>query len=83
MVAGKTSSLESDPMTGGRLTLHFNSFDEVMPDVDRLLEGHSTVGGWPLAQICRHLATIARRVVDMPASTPSDPYQWVSDEQKR
>jgi hypothetical protein len=70
-------------MTEGRRTLHFNSFDEVMPDVERLLEGHTTVGTWSLAQICRHLATIARRVVDLPASTPSDPSQWVSEEQKR
>ena len=70
-------------MTPGRRTLRFQSFDEIMPDVERLLEGHSTVGTWSLAQICRHLATVARRVVDLPASTPSDPSQWVGEEQKR
>jgi hypothetical protein len=70
-------------MTPGRRTLRFNSFDEIMPDVERLLEGHTTVGTWSLAQICRHLATVARRVVDLPASTPSDPSQWVGEEQKR
>ncbi len=69
--------------TAGRRTLHFNSFEEVMPEVARLLEGHTTVGNWSLAQICRHLATVARRVVDMPASTPADPSQWVGEDQKR
>jgi hypothetical protein len=70
-------------MTPGRRTLRFNSFDEVMPDVERLLEGHTTVGTWSLAQICRHLATVARRVVDLPASTPSDPSKWLGEEKKR
>ena len=70
-------------MTPGRRTLSFNDFDEIMPDVERLLEGHSTVGTWSLAQICRHLAAVARRAVDMPASTPADPSQWVPREQKR
>ncbi len=70
-------------MTPGRRPLRFDTFDEVMPDVERLLEGHTTVGHWSLAQICRHLATVARRVVDLPASTPADPSQWVGEEQKR
>jgi hypothetical protein len=54
-----------------------------MPDVERLLQGHSTVGNWSLAQICRHLATVMRRVVDLPASAPRDPSRWVGEEQKR
>jgi hypothetical protein len=70
-------------MTQGRRTLRFNSLDEVMPDVEVLLRGNSTVGNWTLAQICRHLATVMRRVVDLPASTPVDPSQWVSEEEKR
>ncbi|APW62399.1 DUF1569 domain-containing protein [Paludisphaera borealis] len=70
-------------MTPGRRTIRYGSLDEVMPDVERLLEGHTTVGAWSLAQICRHLATVARRVVDMPASTPSDPSQWVGEDKKR
>ncbi|MDR3618084.1 MAG: DUF1569 domain-containing protein [Paludisphaera borealis] len=70
-------------MTPGRRTIRYGSLDEVMPDVERLLEGHTTVGAWSLAQICRHLATVARRVVDLPASTPSDPSQWVGEDQKR
>lgn len=70
-------------MTPGRRTLRFHSLDEVMTDVERLLQGHRTVGKWSLAQICRHLATVMRRVVDMPASTPRDPSQWVHETRKR
>ena len=70
-------------MTPGRRALHYESLGKVMPDVDRLLEGHSTVGNWSLAQICRHLATVMRRVVDLPASTPHDASQWVGEKRKR
>ena len=70
-------------MTLERRTLHFHGLDEVMPDVERLRKGHSTVGNWSLPQICRHLAITLRRVVDLPASTPQDPSKWVSEEQKR
>src|SRR4051794_18833770 len=70
-------------MTEGRRTLRFDTLDDVMPDVERLLEGHSIVGTWSLAQICRHLATAMRRVVDLPATTPQDPSLWVPEEQKR
>ena len=70
-------------MTPGRRTLGYESLDDVMPDVERLLEGHTTVGTWSLAQICRHLATVMRRVVDLPASTPHDASRWVGEEQKR
>ncbi|MFI5459648.1 MAG: DUF1569 domain-containing protein [Isosphaerales bacterium] len=41
----------------GRRELSFASLDEVMPDVERLLAGHATVGQWSLGQICNHLAT--------------------------
>jgi hypothetical protein len=75
--------LGSETMTSGRRILRYIRFDEVMPDVERLLEGHATVGHWTLAQICRHLATVMRRVVDLPASTPHDPSQWVGEETKR
>ena len=40
-----------------RRMLDFASMDEIMPDVARLLEGHSTIGQWTLAQILHHLAT--------------------------
>jgi Protein of unknown function (DUF1569) len=70
-------------MTPGRRTLRYGSLDEIMPDVERLLEGHTTVGGWTVAQICRHLATIMRRTVDLPASTPLDASRQVGEEWKR
>ncbi len=70
-------------MTPGRRTLRYQSLDEIMPDVERLLEGHTTVGQWSLAQICCHLATVMRRVVDLPASTPHDPSQLLGEEKKR
>lgn len=70
-------------MNPGRRTLRFASLDDVMPEVERLLRGHTTVGTWSLAQICRHLASAMRRVVDLPASTPHDPSLWVPEEQKR
>ena len=43
-----------------RRMLDFASMDEIMPDVERLLEGHSTAGQWTLAQILHHLATSIR-----------------------
>jgi hypothetical protein len=47
-------------MTPGRRTLRYESFDDVMPGVERLLKGHTTVGNWSLAQICRPLAMAIR-----------------------
>ncbi len=44
----------------GRRDLNFPTLDAVMADVDRLLEGHSTIGNWTLAQMCNHLATTLR-----------------------
>ncbi len=70
-------------MTPGRRALRYDRLDDIMPDVERLLEGHSTVGQWSLAEICRHLAIVLRRVVDAPATTPQDPSNWVTAEQKR
>ncbi len=70
-------------MTPGRRVLRYESFDEVMPDVERLLDGHRTVGNWTLAQICQHLAAVLRRHVDLPASTTFDPADRVPEEQKR
>jgi hypothetical protein len=60
-------------MTPGRRTVHFQTIDDVMPDVEQLLHGHTTVGTWSLAQICNHLATVTRRVIDLPADTTHDP----------
>ena len=58
-------------MTPGRRSLRFHSFDEIVPDVERLVDGHSTVGNWSLAQICRHLADVLRLSVDLPAGAIS------------
>ncbi len=43
-----------------RRMLNFASMDEIMLDVERLLQGHSTTGEWTLAQILHHLATSIR-----------------------
>src|SRR5438046_1425439 len=43
-------------MKAARRPLTFASLAEVMPDVDRLLRGHTTLGNWSLGQICSHLA---------------------------
>ncbi len=59
--------------TPGRRTLRFESVDEVIPEVERLLAGHTTVGNWSLARICQHLAGAIRLAVDMPATTRHDP----------
>jgi hypothetical protein len=49
-----------------RRKLDFANLDEVMPEVERLLAGHTTVGGWTLAQICNHLATGIQITLDAP-----------------
>src|SRR5689334_14715478 len=48
----------------GRRALSFTSLSQVMPDVDRLLQGHKTVGQWSLGQICHHLAMALTYQVD-------------------
>ena len=35
-----------------------------MPEVDRLLEGHTTTGQWSLGQICNHLGTAMQYTVE-------------------
>jgi hypothetical protein len=50
-----------------RRDLTFTSLDDVMPDVERLLAGHKTVGRWTLGQICNHLATAIGLTLDVPA----------------
>ena len=47
-----------------RRALSFSSLDEVMPEVDRLLEGHTTTGQWSLGQICNHLSTAMQYTVE-------------------
>jgi len=47
-----------------RRILTFATLDRVMPDVDRLLEGHETLGQWSLGQICHHLSSYVTHSVD-------------------
>src|SRR3954470_19988287 len=70
-------------MTPGRRTLRYEGFDDIMADVDRLLDGHATVGQWTLAQICRHLSAAMRRSVEVPESTPREPSRRVGERMKR
>ena len=42
---------------GERRVLDFARLDDVMPDVERLLAGHRTVGNWTLGQTLNHLKT--------------------------
>jgi hypothetical protein len=67
-------------MTPGRRLLRYDSFDDILPDVERLLSGCSTVGNWSFAQICRHLSGSLRLTVDLPPSTPRDSSLWVGEE---
>lgn len=70
-------------MNPDRRPLRFASMDEIMPEVDRLLAGHRTVGNWTLGQICGHLASVNRMFVDLPAGQQHDPSLRVSAEQKQ
>jgi len=54
-----------------RRALSFTSLAEVMPEVDRLLQGHRTVGNWSLGQICNHLAgSLIYSVEGFPVKVP-------------
>jgi hypothetical protein len=52
-----------------RRQLVFASLDEVIPDVERLLAGHTTTGKWSLGQILYHLASALRLTVEGPPSS--------------
>lgn len=53
-----------------RRALRFERLDQVMPEVDRLLDGHVTVGNWSLGQICNHLASTIQVALDPPRRMP-------------
>ena len=84
---GWGSSLPPTPaeptMNPDRRPLNYASFDEILPDVHRLIGGHRTVGKWTLGQICDHVATVTRFYVDAPADPAPDLSLRVPDEQKR
>jgi hypothetical protein len=69
-------------MTPGRRTLNYQDFDAIHADVDRLVEGCATVGGWTLGQILHHLATVTNRVLATPVDGPHDTSQRVSPERR-
>ena len=57
--------------TAGRRALAFARLDEIMPDVDRLLQGYSAVGRWSLGQACNHLAGAVNGSIDgFPTGAP-------------
>jgi len=51
-----STSVAAGHKTPGRRVLTYSTVDDIMPDVDRLLLGHHTVGKWSLGQICKHLS---------------------------
>jgi len=58
---GSAAHLNSkEASMANRRDLSFARLDEIMPEVDRLLTGHATVGQWSLGQMCHHLATAFR-----------------------
>ncbi|MDG3002160.1 DUF1569 domain-containing protein [Paludisphaera mucosa] len=69
-------------MTPGRRPLNYGNFEEIDADLDRLLEGHETVGAWTLGQICHHLATVTQRVLAAPADATPDLSLRLSDEDR-
>jgi hypothetical protein len=57
-----------------RRALHLESLDDVMPEVDRLLQGgYRPAGSWSLGQICLHLAETFRVTLD----GPPRPMPWI------
>ena len=60
----------------GRRPLGFDRIDDVMPEVDRLLDGYTTSGRWSLGMICDHLARAVRVTLRGKVTrTPSTPEQ--------
>ncbi len=50
----------------GRRDLSFDRLDDVMPEVDRLLSGHTRAGSWTLGQVLHHLASAIRLTMAPP-----------------
>ncbi|APW63717.1 DUF1569 domain-containing protein [Paludisphaera borealis] len=54
-------------------TLNFDGLDGVMPEVERLLAAHETIGRWTLGQILYHLAVAVRLSMEgKPNAEPVD-----------
>jgi hypothetical protein len=63
-----------------RRKLDFARLDDIVPDVERLLAGHRTVGNWSLAQMCRHLSDEFRYSID---GFPTRLLPWVDQADHR
>jgi hypothetical protein len=50
--------------TPGRRKLRFDSYDQILGEVERLAPAHRTLGNWTLAQICGHLADTQQFAVE-------------------
>jgi hypothetical protein len=49
----------------GRRSLHFNSFDEIVAEAERLAAGRTVqLGNWSLGQILKHLAAVMHASID-------------------
>jgi hypothetical protein len=57
----------------GRRELSFDRLDQIMPEVDRLLAGHTTTGSWSLGQVLYHLATAVRLTILGSGTPPAEP----------
>ncbi len=54
-----------------RRKVTISTLDQVMPEIDRLMEGHETVGNWTLGQVCNHLAaTFVYSIEGFPGQAP-------------
>jgi hypothetical protein len=54
--------------------LNFATLEDVLADVEHLLSGHRTVGGWSLGQILYHLATAIRVSSRAHALSEAEPF---------
>ena len=57
----------------GRRDLSFDRLDQIMPEVDRLLAGHTTAGSWTFGQMLYHLATAVRLTTLGSRRPPEEP----------
>jgi hypothetical protein len=75
--------MENTATTPGRRQIRYESLDAIMPDVERLLEGHRTAGNRSVGQMCRYVGSILRASVDLPASTQFRPAMRFDEEKRR
>lgn len=81
--AAKAPLCGASQMTPGRRSIRYENLDGIMPDVEHLLRGYTKVGQWSVGGMCRHLASIMRASVDLPASTKFDPSMRVDADTRR